>query len=155
MQNLPDSSTNDSDSYFDSGHIFIGRGQQMDLFNIYLTRWKHLMQRAQPDDTPVTDAPSPNNKIPGLVVLLFGRGGFGKSTLLKHYRKMALAENYHALSGKIMVSEIRDWEFAVEGKRAIFNPPQGQDVDANEYYKILCTQLAIALDKEVKDFKEY
>src|SRR5579883_2382764 len=100
MQNLPDSSTNDSDSYFDSGHIFIGRGQQMDLFNIYLTRWKHLMQRAQPDDTPVTDAPSPNNKIPGLVVLLFGRGGFGKSTLLKHYRKMALAENYHALSAR-------------------------------------------------------
>src|SRR5579885_1857304 len=146
-----DSSSDDNDNDFGPDRIFIGRGQQINLFKSYLTDWKNLMHRAAPADTSATNAPSPNNKIPGLVVLLFGRGGFGKSTLLKHYRKIA----QNPLFGRIVVSEIIDWEFEVAGKRAIFNPPQGHDIDANEYCKILCTQLAIALNKDIKDFKEY
>lgn len=150
-----DPSSDDGNNDFDPDRIFIGRGPQMKLFTSYLTDWKNLMHRAAPDDTPVIDAPSPNNKIAGLVVLLFGRGGFGKSTLLKRYREKALEENQYTQSSKIIISKIRDWEFAVAGKRAIFNPPQGQDIDANDYFKVLCTQLAIALDKDVKEFKEY
>jgi len=70
------------DEGFDLGRIFIGREQQLDLFKIYLDRWQQRMFNADPDEGIVTTAPSPYNKIEGLVVQLYGRGGFGKSTLL-------------------------------------------------------------------------
>src|SRR6266487_246969 len=143
----PDSNNND----FNLSHIFIGREQQLDLFDIYLTRWKTLIFNDDLDlDTLMMAAPSPNNKLQGLVVLLYGHGGFGKSTLLKRYRDAALEERYH-----ITVSALVNWEFAVEGKRSLFNPPPGQEIDAPEYYRVLCGQLAIALDKSPKDFRTY
>jgi tetratricopeptide (TPR) repeat protein len=145
--NLP---TGQSDESFDLSQIFIGRQQQLDLFEIYLNRWKKLILDFISDETPVKTAPAPNNKIQGLVVLLFGRGGFGKSTLLKHYRDIVLQDGWNLATSKIV-----DWEFAVEGKRSLFNPPQGQRLDAAEYFKVLCGQLALALDKEPKDFKAY
>src|SRR5229473_2806886 len=146
-----------SDEAFDLSHIFIGREQQLDLFKIYLDRWQQHMFNADPDDTIVTTAPSPNNKIQGLVVLLYGRGGFGKSTLLRRYRDIVLAENQNLLPGQsaVTVSSIVDWEFAIEGKRGLFNPPAGQEIDASAYFQALCGQLAIALDKNPKEFKEY
>ncbi len=119
----PDLPTGHSNEGFDLSQIFIGRQQQLDLFEIYLHRWKQLMLAAETDQSPITASPSPNNKIQGLVVLLFGRGGFGKSTLLKHYRDMALQEG-----GNPHTSNIVDWEFAIEGKRSLFNPPQGQQL---------------------------
>jgi len=141
----------DSHDAYDLGGIFIGRQHQLDLFDIYLTRWRQLLFAADPDlDPPVKTAPSPNNKLQGLVVLLYGRGGFGKSTLLRRYRDIALQEGRN-----ITVSAIVDWEFAVEGKRGLFNPPPGQQVDPAEYFRVLCAQLAIALGKEPRVFKEY
>ena len=101
-------------------------------------------------DNSLTIAPNPNNKIQGLVVLLYGRGGFGKSTLLKRYHEMPFEQDWHP-----KVSKIVDWEFAVEGKRAIFNPAPGQQIDASEYYKLLCDQLAYALGKRTDEFREY
>ena len=145
--NLP---TGQSNEGFDLSQIFIGRQQQLDLFEIYLMRWKRLILDFIPNETIVTTASSPNNKIQGLVVLLFGRGGFGKSTLLKHYRAMVLQEGRNIVTSKIV-----DWEFAVEGKRSLFNPPQGQQLDAAEYFKVLCGQLAIALNRDPKEFKAY
>jgi tetratricopeptide (TPR) repeat protein len=145
--NLP---TGQSDEGFDLSQIFIGRQQQLDLFEIYLKRWKKLILDFISDETPVKTAPAPDNKIQGLVVLLFGRGGFGKSTLLKHYRDMVLHDGWNLATSKIV-----DWSFAVEGKRSLFNPPRGQRLDAAEYFKVLCGQLALALDKEPKDFKVY
>ncbi|SRR6266566_3571601 len=144
------SASDQNDGSFDLTDIFIGRQQQLDLFEIYLERWKKLILNAAPNESLVTTTPSPNNKIQGLVVLLFGRGGFGKSTLLKHYRDMVLQEDW-----KFATSKIVDWEFAVEGKRSLFNPPQGQQLDAAEYFKALCAQLAIALGKDPKEFKAY
>ena len=144
------SASDQSDGSFDLTDIFIGRQQQLDLFEIYLERWKKLILNAAPNESLVTTTPSPNNKIQGLVVLLFGRGGFGKSTLLKHYRDMVLQDDW-----KFATSKIVDWEFAVEGKRSLFNPPQGQQLDAAEYFKALCAQLAIALGKDPKEFKAY
>ncbi len=76
--------------------------------------------------------------------------GFGKSTLLYHYRNIALHEPRH-----FMVSTPIDWEFAIEGRRSVFNPPPGQQVEAVEYFKALCGQLALALEKKPQDFKEY
>ncbi len=125
--------------------------QQLDLFQLYLDRWKRLMATpAVATSTQVTTAPSPNDKIQGLVVLLYGRGGFGKSTLLKRYREIALEPDR-----KFTVSRIVDWEFAVEGKRSLFNPAPGREVDAPEYFRVLCGQLAMALGKRTDDFKEY
>jgi tetratricopeptide (TPR) repeat protein len=145
------------DEGFDLGRIFIGREQQLDLFKIYLERWQQRMFNADADEGMVTTAPSPNNKIEGMVVLLYGRGGFGKSTLLRRFREMVLADNQKLLPGQsvVTVSAIVDWEFAVEGKRGLFNPPAGQEMDAGAYFQALCGQLAIALDKPPKAFKEY
>src|SRR5579859_6752653 len=144
---LPDSDNDD----FDLSHIFIAREQQLDFFDIYLKRWKELIFNDNPDlETPMMIPPSPDNKLRGLVVLLYGHGGFGKSTLLKRYRDMAHEEGRH-----ISVSVIVNWEHAIEGKRAIFNPAPDQDIDFFEYYRILCSQLAINLGKSPKDFRNY
>src|SRR6266446_7892914 len=132
----------------DLGQIFIGREQQLDMFHMYLDRWKTHMPTAP--EVLMTTAPSPNNKIQGLVVLLYGRGGFGKSTLLKHYREIALQD-----SQKCIVSGIVDWEHAIEGKRSLFNPAPDREVDAPEYFRFLCNQLAEALKKRPHEFKEY
>ena len=61
------------DQPFDLSHIFIGREQQLDHFKIYLDRWQQRMFAADPDESIVTTAPSPNNKLQGLIVLLYGR----------------------------------------------------------------------------------
>ena len=135
----------------DLTRIFIGRDKELDLFNIYLTRWKKLLLNTNLQaGEAMMAAPSPNNKLSGLIVLLYGRGGFGKSKLLKRYRDMALAKEHG-----LLVSAIVDWEFAIEGKRALFNPAPDQQIDAHEYYRVLCTQLADALEKSPKDFKSY
>src|SRR2546421_8328795 len=147
---FPQIASGQSDGGFDLSYIFIGRQQQLDLFEIYLNRWKKLILDTKPNERLVAAAPSPNKKIQGLVVLLYGRGGFGKSTLLKHYQNIVLQEGRN-----LAMSNIVDWEFAVEGKRALFNPPQGQELDATEYFKVLCGQLAIALAKDPKEFREY
>ena len=132
----------------DLSQIFIGREQQLDLFQMYLGRWKTHMPTAP--EVLMTTAPSPNSKVQGPVVLLYGRGGFGKSTLLRHYRDIVLAD-----SQQFIVGEIVDWEFAIEGKRSVFNPAPGQEVDAAEYFRLLCSKLVYALKKQADDFKEY
>ncbi len=155
MHHTPHPSSNNNDDAFDLSQIFIGREHQLALFNIYLDRWRRLIYDFKSDGDLVAAAPSPNNKIQGLVVLLYGRSGFGKTTLLRKYCDIALQENQNPLLSKITVSKVIDWEFAVEGKRSLFNPPQGKGIDAPEYFKVLCGQLAIALGKEPKEFKEY
>jgi len=37
---------------YDLGRIFIGRQQQLDLFDYYLTRWQQLLFAADPDLDP-------------------------------------------------------------------------------------------------------
>jgi len=146
----PDLPIGQSDEGFDLSQIFIGRQQQLDLFEIYRHRWKQLILSDTSNQSPLATSPSPNNKVQGLVVLLFGRGGFGKSTLLKRYREMALQEGWNLLTSNIV-----DWEFVIEGKRSLFNPPQGQQLDAAQYFRVLCSELAIALEKDPREFKAY
>ncbi len=142
-----------ADEAFDLSTIFIGRQQQLDLFEIFLQRWQRRLAQFAPEDVFVTMAPSPSNKLQGLVVLLYGRGGFGKSTLLKQYREIAL-EMGSEQSG-LVVSKLVDWEFAVEGRLSIFQPAVEQEVAATDYYEALCSQLASAFDRPVTDFKHY
>ncbi len=140
-----------NDNDIDLNRIFIGRDQQLNHFDSYLTHWKKLIFQADPHlDTLARIPPSSNNKIQGLVVLLYGRGGFGKTALLRHYHDIAQQDGHN-----FIVSEIVDWEFAIEGKRGLYNPSQDQEVDATEYFKELCNRMAIALDKKLQDFKQY
>ncbi len=116
------------DAVFDLSSIFIARQQQLDLFEYYLSRWKQLIFDTNPTDELVKVAPSHNNKIQGLIVLLYGRGGFGKSTLLIRFHNIILEEQQQnaMLNGRVMASEIVDWEFAIGENRGIYNPPQGK-----------------------------
>lgn len=135
----------------DLKRIFISREHELDLFDMYLTRWKQQIQQAGSQaDEGLQDVPTPNNLLQNLLVLLYGRGGFGKSTLLKHYRDIALETERH-----LLVSDIVDWESEAQGKLALFNPPAGQEVDASAYYHFLHSKLAKTLHKTPKDFKHY
>ena len=142
------------DDHNDLNTIFIGRERQLDDFKLFLARWQERMAQMGPDDMPEPAVPTPNNKIQGLVVMLYGRGGFGKSTLLRRYRNIALDANQQGnRGGKIHVGGIVDWEFAVEGKRGLFNPPKGQPIDPVEYCKALANELAPKLEKKPDDCK--
>src|SRR5207248_4033523 len=127
--------------HFDLNQIFIGREEQLDQFSFYLERWRRLAETTT--NIPLNTAPSPNEKIRGLVVLLHGRGGFGKSTLLKRYHEIALEYNQ-----ELAVSKIVDWEFAAQERRALLNPARGEEVDAPAYFNLLRNQLADALGKK-------
>src|SRR5947209_2794624 len=107
-------------SEIDLSDIFIGREDQLNQFRFHLERWQRLAATAPIPDPKAP--PSPNNKIAGLVVLLHGRGGFGKSSLLKRYHEIALEYR-----DDIQVSDLVDWEFAAQERRALFNPAQGED----------------------------
>ncbi len=132
----------------DLSDIFIGREQQIDQFRFYLERWQRFSINASIPDLKA--APSPNEKIEGLVILLHGRGGFGKTTLLKRYCEIALE-----YSSEIQVSGLIDWEFAAQERRALFNPAQGEAIDASQYFSFMRDQLALALGRPRTDFKEY
>src|SRR5437016_4860159 len=99
---LPDGNSPFPDE-IDLSEIFISREQQLDQFRFYLERWLLLAANAPIPDPKAP--PSKNEKIAGLVVLLHGRGGFGKSTLLKRYREIALE-----YSSEIQVGDLIDWE---------------------------------------------
>ena len=132
----------------DLSDIFIGREQQLDQFRFYLERWLRLPTTASIPD--LKTAPSPIDKIQGFVTLLHGRGGFGKSTLLKRYRELVLE-----FSVDIQVSNLINWEFAALERRALFNPAQGEAIDAYQYFGFMRDQLALALGRSRADFKEY
>lgn len=131
----------------DLNQIFIGREQQLDFFRVYLERWQRQMSATS---LPLNMPPSPNNKLQGLVILLHGRGGFGKTVLLKHFHEIALAYEQ-----ELNASTIVDWEFAVAGNRPLFSPAPGEHVDASRYFALLRDQLVHALSKRPDDFKEY
>jgi hypothetical protein len=155
MTHNPTRSPLDQDD-FDLNNIFIGREQQVILFNFYFQQWKSaLAQAIAANDAPMLTAPSPQNKIQGLLILLYGRGGFGKSTLLRHYRNMLLQENALPLTSRVLPSEIIDWETIPESRRSLFTLSQAKEIDAASYFTMLCTQLANALSKKVDDFKQY
>ncbi len=144
-------SSSQDDENFDLKRIFIGREHELDRFDLYLTRWQELMFDADLDmDTIVETRPSPNNKLQGLIILLYGHGGFGKSTLLHRFYDIACSPERHIQTGRSV-----DWEFGAEDKRELFNPSPDQKIDAYAYYQLLCEQLAFALEKKPKDFRSY
>src|SRR5712692_516787 len=135
-------------SEIDLNDIFIGREDQLYQFCGHLDRWHRL---ATTTSIPEVKAPpSPSNKIQAFVILMYGRGGFGKSTLLKNYRKIALEYPL-----EIHVSDLIDWEFAALERRSFFNPAEGEEIDAYEYFSFMRERLASALGRPRADFWGY
>jgi hypothetical protein len=132
----------------DLNEIFIGRERQLNDFRVYLGNWRQLT--STPSLPPLTLPPSPTQRIPGFFVLLHGRGGFGKSTLLAHYHQIA-SEKRHDLQ----VSEVVDWETAAHHQRAIFHIKDRENIDFYRYFRLIATRLAAALHKQLKDFSAY
>src|SRR5712692_4073237 len=138
---------------FRPGNIFIGRVHEINNFHFYLDQWKAFMKSTSASTSAAVNAiPLPNskNKIQGLVVLLYGRGGFGKSTLLERYRNIARQPQVY-----LKISEVVDWEAVVEGNRNMFSPLQGQEIDTDAYFAVLRAQLANALGKRGAPFREF
>src|ERR1700719_3965128 len=108
----PDDDNRSLGRNFRPDNIFIGRLQEINNFHFNLDRWKAFMKSTSASTSASVSAillPNSKNKIQGLVVLLYGRGGFGKSTLLERYRKIAQLPQMY-----LKVSEIIDWEAVVE-----------------------------------------
>jgi tetratricopeptide (TPR) repeat protein len=134
-----------------SNAIFIGRTDEINRFQSYLDQWKTHIVTASFAANPQENAlPGRDNKIQGLVVLLYGRGGFGKSTLLKHYCEIATQP-----SRNLTACTIIDWQSVVMGNRDMFNPPPGQTIDAEAYFTALRDQLGKKLGKSADKFKEF
>ncbi len=132
----------------DLNQIFIARDAQLRIFNEHLDRWlQHLTETVSHDRHEI---PSPNNKIQGLVALLYGHGGFGKSTLLKRYHKMASEHSHY-----FKASNVIDWEFESDWSTAHFNSVANTELDPLEYTTKLCNKLAHALNKREDEFREY
>ena len=143
----------DNNEPFDFKQIFIGREEQLADFERVLSQWQQVMFAQEPTEDIATDIPSPYNKLQGLVVMLYGRGGFGKSTLL--YRYLGIAKRANEYNGFTLCDPI-EWDNAFDGtRRAAYNPAAGQSIDPLEYCKMLCTQLAPRLKKEPKDFRTF
>lgn len=127
--------------------IFIGRDQQIDLFEIYLKRWQQLM--AEEAESQVKTAPSPDTPLEGLIALLYGRGGFGKTTLLHRYYEIATAQP-HLISGRPI-----NWQFAMNNKHGLLTIVQAYDQNPTEFFTLLRRVLADALAKREDDFRDY
>jgi hypothetical protein len=133
----------------DLNEIFIGRERQLNDFRAYLEKW--LRSVSISSSAPLTMPPSPNNnRIQGLFILLHGRGGFGKSTLLQHYRQIALEYKQ-----ELQIAEIVDWEVAAQDRRTLFNITDRETIDIRQYFNLIYKRLASALGKQRKEFSDY
>ncbi len=130
--------------------IFIGRVQEMVQFDHVLKRW--IFDVALDSSERLDEVPSPYRRIPGLVVLLFGRGGIGKSTLLRRFRQMTLEQ----ASYSVLPLHPIDWEFAIGDNRGFLNPLPGSRVDPLLYFDFLQKHLADNLsEKKEENFDNY
>lgn len=134
---------------FDLSKIFIGREKQVEVFISYLHNWLKSFDDQIEENKSLLLPPSPNNRIQGIIVLLHGRGGFGKSTLLRHYHEIALRYN------QINVSKVLDWEFAVQNHFTLFNPAPGEKIKPEDYFNVLRLYLSMILEKKEGSFKSF
>src|SRR5690348_5587871 len=140
---------------FDLNQIFIGRKRELAFFARALLDWRDLMMKTKGEQPPVRAEPSPQEQIQSFVTLLYGHGGFGKTTLLRRYRALAEEQNQHISVSMITLSKIIDWEFAIGSNHGLFLLPNGQEPVAATYFQLLCHQLSEALQKKPGDFKQY
>ncbi len=134
----------------DLREIFVGREEQREQFKRKLNYW--IQYTADANSSGLEIPPSPEDQIQGLVVLLTGLGGIGKTQLLKRYYHIARMQSENKI---IQLSEIVDWEFAIGNNKLLFIATEGGDIDVTKYFRLMHTQLAKALGKGENDFKKY
>lgn len=131
----------------DLDQIFIGRQNEMLAFPEYVDRW--LATETSDYASGTVLQPSPQDRIQALIVLIHGRGGFGKSTLLRKYRKTASEFD------NLKVGETVDWEHVVRAYPLDLHIEDRLPIDPDDYYRLLVFQLASSLAKKPTDFKHY
>lgn len=137
-----------SEPDIDLDAIFIARDELLHKFRDFLSRWKQQMSIAS--DRQSYETPSPSNKIQSLVVLLYGHGGFGKSTLLKYFHTIALEEQYH-----LHVSTIIDWGFVHKADDLRPFPLLNEEIDSLRFLSVLVSKVYFSINKRLYDFKQY
>ena len=128
--------------------------QPVDDFKTFLTQWKEYMADMRWDDGPRPLIATSNNKLPGPVVMLFGRGNLSKSMLLNRYRNSALEANERGR--RILIGSIIDSETMINRPLYTYlNPSEGQILDPISYYDALANALALALGKKIGSCKRF
>lgn len=136
--------------------IFIGRERERKAFDRILQDWQTLVSHRQPELPVPTMEASPQQRLEGLLILLYGHGGYGKSTLLTHYHKMAVEKaQLPQRTRHLIVSKVVDWEFAIGDFRGLFHSSAQQEPDAALYFEMLSSRIAHALDKQPAEFRRY
>lgn len=132
----------------DLSSIFIARDRQIGWFKSTLQEW--LTHKANESRTiTFLDEPSPNNHLPNLIVMLYGKGGFGKTTLLNKYHKTSLEHT------QLLISKIIDWEIATTNKGAFWSSSSEKPLDAFKYFEYISLEIAHSLGRKADDFKSY
>ena len=171
-------------------YIFVGRESELKRFRIHIREWLNGLDGEQQKHSannnlilPYTQSykelddernkaesipPNRKNRLPGPVIYLYGRGGFGKSTLLGQYYSIAQEHHEHIK----LIDEVIDWEDLTASERSIVtaissrshtsaatissaNSTSPDELEAQPFYDLLCHYLAHAFNRFPKDFKYY
>ena len=145
---------NNHDESMHAGTNSIGYKQPVDDFKLVLAQWKKYMAEVSGNDRSKFLMPTANNKLPGLLVLLFGHGNLSKSLLLNRYRTIALEANEHG--HRIQIGNIIDSETMINRPLYVdLNLFEKQILEPLAYYDALANALALVLGKKVGDFKHF
>ncbi len=126
--------------------IFIARDEQVEAFRSYLQSWYTSIADHQNQSNEQYSASPP---IPGLVVLVHGHGGMGKSTLLKQYGKVADAY------GDIVVGSIINCRKTQLFQSNQLGPQADNGVNIRAFFADLADKLACALHINGAALREY
>lgn len=134
----------------DLREIFIGREEECEQFKRKLNYW--IQYATDANFSGLEIPPTPKDQIQGLVVLLSGLGGIGKTQLLKRFYDIAREQSKNKL---IRIGEIIDWKFAIPPDRPLFMEVEEGNTDVIKYFKLIHSQLAKALGKSENEFRKY
>lgn len=135
--------------------IFIGREHEFAELEYRLEQWRHLTDHFTQGAPFPQIEPSPRYPLPGLLILLQGHAGLGKSTLLWRFYEQVQLLNQRFNTSKILLSDKIYWEDEIGSSRGMFDLPTGQEIDARAYFSLLCRALASKIGKKTTDFKHY
>ncbi len=136
----------------DLSDIFVGRERQLDDFVARLERWRDFLKVGNLPPLPAPNAlqlPATDRRLDGLFGLVHGRGGFGKSTLLRRWEEIA-----RGYDQEFQVAHF-DWENLGGEARKGLKPSAGETVDPQQYYELLSSLLATALAKYRSSLERY
>jgi tetratricopeptide (TPR) repeat protein len=141
--------------------IFVAREEQMESFQRLLLRWAEIYEEQKASSKP-SEVFKPNltQNLECPVVLIYGRGGYGKSTLLGEWHN----EIKEFRDGFFRVSKIIHCDqFSTTQINTLRHPtspdavltPEIERVEPGWFFELIREELCRALGIEAKEFKEY